>query len=100
MRTEIQREQPAYLPYLIIVSVVALVAIGVLALNNSAGVEGAVIHHSPAESFSPTCVDTDETNDYARFGTVHLLNVVYNDYCQDHETLKQWYCASSNTKRV
>ena len=92
-------KQSSTWPYLLVL-VVALAAVAALVMNDSSVLQGASVHNGPAASFSPNCLDSDEKNDYYKFGTVHLGNVEYYDHCQDQNKVKQFYCSSSNSKKA
>lgn len=86
-----------FLPYMVIVGVVAIVAIVTLFLW-SGRIEGAPIY-SYVDEEQVTCLDTDPTNDYYKAGIVRYGKIKYEDYCVDG-SLYQHYCETSNDPRL
>ena len=81
--------------YLAVISVIAIIAVALLAFNNGNGLQGAATHTQRVDSFEPLCIDTDPQNNYDRFGFVQLNSIQYLDYCNDN-TLFQRYCKTGS----
>ena len=81
-------------PYVVMVSIVALVAVVVLVMNNSVGLEGANVYREQVEELQPSCLDNDPSNEYDVKGTVHMGTYKNYDYCRG-DRLVQAYCSSS-----
>lgn len=86
-----------FLPYIVIVGIVAIVAIVTLFLW-SGRVEGALGYSYVDEEQFP-CLDEDPLNDYYAAGILKHGNIQYEDYCMDG-MLYQHYCPTSNTVRL
>jgi hypothetical protein len=92
----VSREQK--LPYLAIVTVIAVAAVVVLALNGSGKLVGANVanaYREQVEELQPSCLDNDPNNEYDIKGTVHMGTYKNYDYCRG-DKLIQAYCSSSN----
>ncbi|MBS3140284.1 hypothetical protein J4479_04745 [Candidatus Woesearchaeota archaeon] len=77
---------------LIIISLVAIMAIVLLAVGNKTPLQGAVVDQiRHVETFEPQCVDDDPDEIYNQFGMVQLRSTQYLDYCRG-STLIQRYC--------
>ncbi|MBS3140287.1 hypothetical protein J4479_04760 [Candidatus Woesearchaeota archaeon] len=88
-----------FFPYLVLVSVVAIVAIAVLVLNNSSSLEGANVadaYREQVKELQPSCLDNDPRNEYDVKGTVHMGTYKNYDYCRGNR-LVQAHCESSNS---
>ena len=87
-----------FLPSMVIVGVVAIVAIVALFLW-SGRIEGALGYSYVDEEQVP-CLDEDPENDYYTAGTLRHGKIQYEDYCLNDKLLYQHHCPLSNTVRL
>jgi hypothetical protein len=87
-----------FLPYMVIIGIVAIVAIVTLFLGNGR-IEGA-LGYSYVEEEQAICSDDDPTNDFYTAGIVKHGKVQYYDYCLNDRLLYQYYCPISSTVRL
>ncbi len=84
-----------YLPYLVIVGVVAIA----LLFLWGGRIEGAPTYKTTVDTYQDSCTDDDSKNDYYTAGTVKQGRIEYADHCKG-STLYQYHCASSQTVRL
>jgi len=87
-----------FLPCMVIVGVVAIVAIVALFLW-SGRIEGASVGETFVDEEQVPCLDYDPGNDVDTAGTLRHGKILYEDYCMDGN-LYQYYCPLSNTVRL
>ena len=88
--------------YAIILTLVAILAVLVLVLNETDVLSGAVVlHRRPLleSEYQDGCVDTDPSNYFDIQGFVKHKAYIYNDYCSNGRVF-QVYCASSKVVRM
>lgn len=87
-----------FLPYAVIIGIVAIVAIVTLFLWNGR-VEGA-LGYSYVDGEQFPCLDEDPENDFYKAGALRHGKILYEDYCINDNFLYQHYCPISNTVRL
>jgi len=81
-----------HMPFMVIVSLVAIVAIVTLVLQGNSTIEGATFFEKEdLEPFQDKCIDDDPENDFYVAGTTKLGVNTYIDHCEDND-LHQHYC--------
>ena len=78
------------MPYLVIVSIVLVVAVVSLITNNQPNLQGALVI-TPNDQTVLGCIDSDPENKPWKKGEVQVGNIKYHDSCFQN-TLKQYEC--------
>lgn len=92
-------ETDQYLPYLIVIGLVAAVAVVSLIFSGNVSIEGASINRYTLDEAVSGCVDDDPANDRYVAGTVKRSKTGYIDFCQGNR-LNQYYCGSASRARL
>lgn len=87
-----------FMPYFVIIGVVAIVALVSLVLFSSGGIVGAPVYQEKLDEFQGGCTDDDPANDRSIPGSVKKGVSEYIDHCRENK-LFQYECGTSSNPR-